>query len=353
MDPGDSLSSGESGTELITDSFPLIPHSAGMNNSSSLPLRRCGKSGLQLPEISLGLWHNFGGVDDPAVARELLLYAFESGVLHYDLANNYGPPPGSAESFFGEMMEGDLRAHRDEIIVSTKAGYHMWDGPYGSGGSRKYLLSSLDQSLRRMKLDYVDIFYHHTPDADTPMEETASALSAAVHSGKALYVGVSSYSPDQTAEMASLLCESGVRCLIHQPSYNMFNRWIEDGLLTTLDQTGMGCVVFSPLAQGMLTGRYLQGIPEDSRAAKAHGFLKPEQINESQMKKIIALNDIAKTRGQSLAQMAALWVLRHPGVTSAIIGASRVGQLKENIEAVQAPPLTPEELIQIESVLSA
>jgi L-glyceraldehyde 3-phosphate reductase len=315
--------------------------------------RRCGRSGLLLPAVSLGLWHNFGGVDPYENGRAIVLRAFDLGVTHFDLANNYGPPPGSAEESFGRIMRQDLAGYRDELILSSKAGYRMWPGPYGEWGSRKYLLASLDQSLKRMGLEYVDIFYSHRPDPETPLEETMMALDQAVRQGKALYVGISSYTPEQTRQAAAILRSLGTPCLIHQPSYNMFNRWVEDGLLEVLAEEGIGCIAFSPLAQGLLTGRYLQGVPEDSRAAKPHGFLKPAQLTEEKMARIRRLDEIARGRGQSLAQMAAVWVLRHPGMTSALIGASRVSQLEENIAALKQISLSADELAAIEAVLAS
>lgn len=315
--------------------------------------RRCGRSGLLLPAVSLGLWHNFGGVDALENARALILRAFDLGITHFDLANNYGPPPGSAEENFGRILKQDLAAYRDEMIVSTKAGYRMWPGPYGEWGSRKYLIASLDQSLKRMGLEYVDIFYSHRPDPDTPLEETLSALDQAVRQGKALYAGISSYSAQQTRQAARILRELGTPCLIHQPVYNMFNRWVEDGLLDVLGEEGIGCIAFSPLAQGLLTARYLDGIPDDSRAAKPHGFLKPEQISPEKLDKVRRLNQIAQARGQTLAQMALTWVLRDERVTSVLIGASKVEQLEDNVAVLDAAPLGVEELARIESVLSA
>lgn len=314
--------------------------------------RRCGRSGLKLPAVSLGLWHNFGGVDTLETARAMVWRAFDLGITHFDLANNYGPPPGSAEENFGRMLAQELGAYRDELIISTKAGYRMWPGPYGEWGSRKYLLASLDQSLKRMGLEYVDIFYSHRPDPDTPLEETMMALDQAVRQGKALYVGISSYRSEQTRQAASILRELGTPCLIHQPVYNMFNRWVEDDkLLDTLAAEGMGCISFSPLAQGLLTNRYLQGIPEDSRAAKPHGFLKAEQVTEERLAKIRRLGEIAAARGQSLAQMATVWVLRNPVMTSALIGASRVSQVEENVAALSKIDFAPEEEAAIEAAL--
>ena len=316
------------------------------------PYRRCGRSGLRLPAISLGLWHNFGGVDAFENGRAIARRAFDRGVTHFDLANNYGPPPGSAEENFGKLLDLDLRPHRDELVVSTKAGYLMWPGPYGEWGSRKYVLASLDQSLKRMRLDYVDIFYSHRPDPDTPLEETMGALAHAVRSGKALYAGISNYPADLTARAAALLREMGAPCLIHQPKYSMFERWIEGGLTDVLAKDGIGCIPFSPLAQGLLTDRYLKGIPADSRAGKPHGFLRPEQVTEERIGKARKLDAIAKARGQSLAQLALAWVLRLPVVTSALIGASSVAQLDQNLDALAAPPLTPAETAAIEAVLA-
>jgi L-glyceraldehyde 3-phosphate reductase len=313
--------------------------------------QRCGRSGLRLPAISLGLWHNFGGVDRLEDAREMVLHAFDRGVTHFDLANNYGPPPGSAEETFGRILRRDLADYRDELIISSKAGYYMWPGPYGEWGSRKYLVASLDQSLRRMGIDYVDIFYSHRPDPETPLEETMGALDYIVRSGKALYVGISSYSAEQTREAAQILRRLGTPCVIHQPSYNMFNRWIEDGLLDAVREEGMGCIVFSPLAQGLLTDRYLDGVPEDSRAAKPHGALRETSITAEKLARVRRLNDLAQARGQTLAQMSIAWVLRHPQVTSALIGASRVAQIDDAIDALEKRELAPEELQSIEDTL--
>ncbi len=284
---------------------------ANESRYESMRYNRSGRSGLKLPAVSLGLWHNFGGVDVFSNSRAMVLRAFDLGITHFDLANNYGPPPGSAEETFGQIMAKDLRPYRDELVISSKAGYWMWDGPYGEWGSRKYLVSSLDQSLKRMGLDYVDIFYHHRPDPDTPLEETMTALDHVVRSGKALYVGISNYPADKTREAAKILRELGTPCLIHQPVYSMFNRWVEDELLNVLKEEGIGCIPFSPLAQGLLTDRYLGGIPEGSRASKAHGFLKPAQITDDKLDKVKKLNEIAKSREQTLAQMALAWVLRH------------------------------------------
>jgi L-glyceraldehyde 3-phosphate reductase len=314
---------------------------------------RSGRSGLKLPAISLGLWHNFGGVDRFENGRAMVRRAFDLGITHFDLANNYGPPPGSAEETFGQIMRLDLAPYRDELIVSTKAGYLMWPGPYGEWGSRKYLIASLDQSLRRMGLEYVDIFYSHRPDPDTPLEETMGALDQIVRSGKALYAGISSYSPEQTRQAAQILRTMGTPCLIHQPNYNMFNRWIEDGLLDALRDEGIGCIVFSPLAQGLLTDRYLAGVPEDSRAAKPYSFLKPAQITEDKLAKVRRLNELARARGQKLAQMSLAWVLRHPEVTSALIGASRVEQIEDAVGALEKLDLSKDELEAIEQILAS
>jgi L-glyceraldehyde 3-phosphate reductase len=314
--------------------------------------RRTGRSGLKLPAVSLGLWHNFGGVDTFENGRQMVRRAFDLGVTHFDLANNYGPPPGSAEENFGKMLRLDLAPYRDELIISSKAGYRMWPGPYGEWGSRKYLLASLDQSLKRMGLEYVDIFYSHRPDPDTPLEETMMALDAAVRQGKALYVGISSYRPEQAKQAIAILRQLGTPCLIHQPSYNMFNRWVEEGLLDVLTQEGVGCIAFSPLAQGLLSTKYLGGIPEDSRAAKPTGALKSNQITEDKLVKVRKLNDLAQQRGQSLAQMAIAWILRHPIMTSALIGASKVSQVEECVAALDNLNFSEEELRAIENILA-
>lgn len=313
---------------------------------------RCGKSGLKLPRVALGLWHNFGSVDPFENQRAMIKRAFDLGITHFDLANNYGPVYGSAEENFGRIMDMDMRPYRDEMIISTKAGFDMWKGPYGIGGSRKYLMASLDQSLKRMKLDYVDIFYHHVPDGNTPLEETMTALSDIVKQGKALYVGISNYGSAGTKEAARLLKENGVPLLINQVSYSMLNRWVEnDGLLDTLEDVGAGCICFSPLAQGLLTDRYLRGIPSDSRAAREH-FLKSSSITPKLLEKIEALNDIASLRGQTLAQMALSWVLRSNKVTTVLIGASRVSQIEDNAKIVDKLGFTDEELEKIEAVLA-
>jgi len=314
---------------------------------------RTGNSGLKLPAISLGWWYNFGGRDILENGRAIARRAFDLGVTHFDLANNYGPPPGSAEENFGTLFQQDFHPYRDELIISTKAGYDMWTGPYGEWGSRKYLLASLDQSLKRMNLDYVDIFYSHRFDPDTPLEETMGALDSAVRQGKALYVGISSYNPDQTRRAAQILRQLGTPCLIHQPLYNMFDRWVEDGLLDVLLEEGMGCIVFSPLAQGQLTDRYLKGIPAGARATKTERvWLTPDDV-KANLPKVQKLNEIAQERGQSLAQMAIAWVLRKPAVTSALIGASSVKQLEANLAALNNLKFSDEELDRIESILKS
>lgn len=311
-----------------------------------------GKSGLKLPSISLGLWHNFGGVDLLENAREMARRAFDLGINHFDLANNYGPPPGSAEETMGYILKNDFSKHRDELIISTKAGYLMWDGPYGDFGSRKYLISSLDQSLKRMGLDYVDIFYHHRPDPNTPLEETIGTLIDILNSGKALYVGISNYSAEDTLKVEDYLNSKGKHCLIHQPKYNMFDRWIEKGLLNVLKERQIGSIVFSPLAQGVLTDKYLNGIPENSRAAKETGFLQKDTITNQVIEKVKRLNELANSRGQKLSQMALSWVLRHPEVTSALIGASNTLQIEEAVESIEAPNFTEEEINLINSILN-
>ncbi|GIF13423.1 L-glyceraldehyde 3-phosphate reductase [Actinoplanes teichomyceticus] len=313
--------------------------------------RRAGRSGLQLPAISLGLWHNFGDTRPAERQRDIVRRAFDLGVTHFDLANNYGPPPGSAETNFGRILAGDLRHHRDELVISSKAGYTMWDGPYGDWGSRKYLISSLDQSLKRLGVDYVDIFYHHRPDPQTPLEETMGALDAIVRSGKALYVGLSNYRSEQTAKAAAILRELGTPLLIHQPSYSILNRWIEhDRLLDTLAEAGAGCIAFSPLQQGLLTDRYLDGIPDDSRI-RTSVFLDEKALDAKTMGRLHALNDLAKRRGQSLAQLALAWALRDPRMTSLIIGASSVRQLEDNIGALRNPALSQDELDAIDATV--
>lgn len=317
----------------------------------SMKYNRSGNSGLKLPAISLGLWHNFGGRDTLENCRAMVRRAFDLGITHFDLANNYGPPPGSAEDTFGTLLKQELYPYRDEMIISTKAGYYMWAGPYGEWGSKKYLVSSLDQSLKRMGLDYVDIFYHHRPDPNTPLEETMSALDLIVRQGKALYVGLSNYNPEQTKEAARILRELGTPCLIHQPSYSMLNRWIEDGLQDVLDEEGIGSIVFSPLHQGILTDRYLNGITPDSRAAKPTSFLTEKQITEDVLSKVRKLNELAAERGQKMSQLALAWVLRGGRVTSALIGASKVSQIEDAVGALEAPELSAEELARIEAIL--
>jgi len=313
---------------------------------------RVGRSGLKLPAISLGLWHNFGGVDVLENCRAMLRRAFDLGITHFDLANNYGPPYGSAEETFGQIFRKDFTTYRDELIISSKAGWDMWPGPYGDFGSRKYLIASLDQSLKRMGLEYVDIFYHHRPDPETPLEETMGALDSIVRSGKALYAGISMYPPDLTRRAVKILRDLGTPCLIHQPNYSMLDRWVEDGLLQLLAEEGIGCIVFSPLEQGLLTNRYLKGIPIDSRAAKANTALDPEDIQESQMAKVRKLSALAQKRGQTMAQIALGWVLRQPAVTSALVGASRVAQIEESVATLNKLDFSPEELEAIEKILS-
>ncbi len=328
-----------------------MSHSPAPSRYGKMKYQRCGKSGVLLPRISLGLWHNFGDVDSQKTARELILHAFDHGITHFDLANNYGPPPGSAETNFGRILREELAEYRDEMIISTKAGYGMYAGPYGDWGSRKYLLASLDQSLKRMGLEYVDIFYHHRPDPETPLEETMGALDQAVRQGKALYAGISNYSPEQTRQAAAILRRLGTPCLIHQPAYNMFHRWIEDGLTKVLEEEGIGCIPFSPLAQGQLTDRYLQNIPQDSRVARG-GFLKEEQVKKN-LPRVRALNTLAQKRGQPLAEMALAWVLRLPAVTTALIGASSVAQLDTNLKVLDRLDFSETELGEIEKILQS
>ena len=328
-----------------------MPYSADPSRYDDMAYRRVGRSGLKLPAVSLGIWQNFGRVTPYETSRAILLRAFDLGVTHIDAANNYGPVPGSAEETLGRVLKTDLAPYRDELIISTKAGYGMWPGPYGDWGSRKYMLASLDQSLKRLGLEYVDIFYSHRPDPETPLEETMGALASAVRAGKALYVGVSNYSAEQTRQAAAILRQMGVPCLIHQPRYNMFDRWIEDGLQDVLDEEGMGSIAFSPLAQGLLTDRYLGGIPADSRAARG-AFLKEADITPARLDVIRKLNGIAAERGQSLAQMAIAWILRGGRVTSALVGASSVGQLENNLGALRQLEFTADELAAIEAVLA-
>lgn len=329
-----------------------MTYNPSQSRYDSMPYRRCGNSGLMLPAVSLGLWHNFGNITPFGVQQSLLRTAFDHGITHFDLANNYGPPYGEAETNFGIHMQRDWTPHRDELVISTKAGYDMWKGPYGDHGSRKYLRASLDQSLSRMHVDYVDVFYHHRPDPDTPIEETMGALADAVRSGKALYVGLSNYSAEQTAQAVKVLRSMGTPCLIHQPNYSMLNRWIENGLTDVLTQERVGCIAFAPLQNGLLTGKYLKGIPADSRAAHDPRYLRPEAITPELLAKVSALNDMAQARTQSLAQMALAWVLRDSVVTSALIGASRPEQIIENVKALEHAEFTAEELSQIEMILA-
>ena len=328
-------------------------YQASENRYERQNYRRCGRSGLKLPLISLGLWHNFGANEPFENSRAMLRRAFDLGITHFDLANNYGIPGGSAEETLGRALRLDFEPYRDELIISSKAGWGMWPGPYGDFGSRKYLVASLDQSLKRMGLDYVDIFYHHRPDPETPLEETMGALDYIVRSGRALYAGISQYSPEMTRQAAAILREMGTPLLIHQPNYNMFDRWIEDGLLQTLDEEGIGCIVFSPLAQGMLTDRYLNGIPADSRAGKDKRFLRPEHLTPEVLARVSRLAELARARGQRTAQLAIAWVLRQPGVTSALIGASRPEQISEAVDALDHLDFTEEELVKIEEILKS
>ena len=325
---------------------------ADNNRYKNMRYNRCGRSGIMLPAISLGLWHNFGGVDVLENSRAMIRHAFDIGITHFDLANNYGPPYGSAEETMGYVLRHDLSSYRDELIISSKAGYDMWPGPYGNWGSRKYLIASLDQSLKRMGLEYVDIFYHHRPDPDTPLEETMGALHDIIKSGKAIYVGISNYPAELTKKASEILTSMGIHCLIHQPKYSMFERWIEDGLLKVLREEGIGSIVFSPLAQGLLTDKYLKGIPSDSRAAKPTGFLRPEQVTNEKIKKISKLNNMAIDRGQTLAQMSLAWVLRHNEVSSALIGASKVEQIDDAVKALNNLSFSQVELKQIDDILA-
>jgi len=327
----------------------FIPNASRYDN---MPYRRCGNSGLQLPAISLGLWHNFGFVDDLQNAKEIVFTAFDHGITHFDLANNYGPPPGAAEENIGKILKENFSGNlRDELIISSKAGYLMWPGPYGEWGSRKYLISSLDQSLKRMQLDYVDIFYHHRPDPNTPLEESMQALDSIVRSGKALYVGISNYQADEAKKAIKILKELGTPCLIHQPKYSMFERWVEDGLLDVLEEKGVGCIPFSPLAQGLLTDKYLKGIPQESRAAKAHGFLKTEQVTPEVIQKVGKLNTLAAARNQTLAQMALAWLLKDDRITSVLVGASKPSQLQDSLKCLDNLSFSKEELKAIEKIL--
>jgi L-glyceraldehyde 3-phosphate reductase len=327
-------------------------YNAADSRYENFTYNRCGNSGLKLPPVSLGLWHNFGGVDTLENAREMCRCAFDLGITHFDLANNYGPPPGSAEETFGKILSADLKPYRDEMIISTKAGYKMQQGPYGEWGSRKYLLSSLDSSLKRMGLEYVDIFYSHRFDPDTPLEETMGALDTAVRSGKAIYAGISNYKPEETKKAVQILRSLGTPCIIHQARYSLFDRWVEDGLTDVLLDEKIGCICFSPLAQGLLTDRYLDGIPQGSRASKPHGYLKKEMVTPERISQIKALNEIAGKRSQSLAQMSLAWVLQNPAVTSVLIGASSVEQIKDNVCAASNTDFSQKELQQIEKILA-
>ncbi|TCD01750.1 L-glyceraldehyde 3-phosphate reductase [Pedobacter psychroterrae] len=329
-----------------------MPYTPDTNRYTKMQYRRCGNSGVKLSAISLGLWHNFGHVDQLENGSNILKLAFDNGITHFDLANNYGPPPGSAEENFGKLLKRDFSAYRDEMIISTKAGYTMWDGPYGDWGSKKYLVSSLDQSLKRMNLDYVDIFYHHRPDPETPLEETMMALDLIVRQGKALYAGISNYYPEEAALAIAILKELGTPCLIHQPKYSMYERWVEHGLLDLLETEGVGCIPFSPLAQGMLTDKYLKDIPADSRAAKAHGFLQAAQITPEKQQQLLKLNAIAESRGQKLAQMALSWILRDERITSVLVGASKPEQLADSLKCLENIHFNTEELNNIENILS-
>ncbi|MBN2366471.1 MAG: L-glyceraldehyde 3-phosphate reductase [Calditrichaeota bacterium] len=326
-------------------------YQASESRYNEMIYRRCGRSGIKLPAISLGLWYNFGGVDIFENGRAMVRRAFDLGITHFDLANNYGPPSGSAEETFGQILKKDLKPYRNELIISSKAGWEMWPGPYGNFGSRKYLIASLDQSLKKLGIDYVDIFYHHRPDSETPLEETMGALEQIVHSGKALYAGISQYQPDDTLRAAKILRESRTPLLIHQPNYNLFDRWIENGLLDTLSDQGIGCIVFSPLAQGILTDRYLRGIQKDSRAAKPHSYMDKKSITEDKITKVNKLNKIAGERGQSMAQMAISWVLRQPAVTSALVGASKVRHIEDAASALTNLSFSQEELTHIDQIL--
>ena len=327
-------------------------YSAAPTRYDTMTYRRCGRSGLKLPALSLGLWYNFGGVDSLENARSMIHRAFDLGITHFDLANNYGPPPGSAEENFGRILARDLAPYRDELIISSKAGYHMWPGPYGEWGSRKYLIASCDQSLKRMGLDYVDIFYSHRPDPDTPLEETMGALDHIIRSGRALYAGISTYSPEQTRQAAKLLRELGNPCLIHQPRYNMFDRWVEDGLLDVLTDEGIGCIAFSPLCQGILTDKYLNRIPDNSRAGKLDKLNWNDSVSQERIDRVAKLNELAQARGQSMAQLAIAWVLRQPAMTSAIVGASRPDQIESSVAALANLDFSDDELRSIDTILA-
>lgn len=335
----------------INDHNALGSYEASEGRYDTMKYRRCGSSGIDLPLISLGLWHNFGHTDDFKNQRMILRTAFDLGITHFDLANNYGPPFGAAEENFGRILQKDFLPYRDELIISSKAGWDMWPGPYGNFGSKKYLVASLDQSLKRMGLDYVDIFYHHRPDPKTPMEETMGALDLLVRQGKALYVGISQYNAEETAKAAKILKSLGTPCLIHQPRYSMLDRWVEGGLLDVLEQEGIGSIAFSPLEQGVLTGKYLQGFPEDSRAVKDGRYLKPDSITPELLKKIQALNELAEERGQTLAQMAVAWLLKDPRITTVLVGVSKVSQLIDNVNSIKVLAFSEDELVRIDSIL--
>jgi L-glyceraldehyde 3-phosphate reductase len=337
----------------INEHNPLLPYQPASDRYDQMKYRYCGKSGIQLPEISLGLWHNFGHNADLTLGRKILRRAFDLGICHFDLANNYGPPFGSAEENFGRILQKDFLPHRDELLISSKAGWDMWPGPYGNFGSRKYLIASCDQSLKRMGLDYVDIFYHHRPDPNTPLEETMGALDQLVRQGKALYVGISQYSAEDTAKAYEILKAMGTPILIHQPRYSMLDRWVEGGLLDVLEEKGIGSIAFSPLEQGMLTDKYLKGIPADSRAAKDGRYLNPEKLEPGKLEIISKLNQIALDRGQTLAQMAIAWLLKDPRITSVLVGVSRPEQLDDNVQAIKNTTFCSEETYQIESILEA
>lgn len=337
----------------INDLDPLMPYQPQESRYESMKFRRCGKSGLDLPMLSLGLWHNFGHSDDFRNARTILRTAFDLGITHFDLANNYGPPYGAAEENFGRIFEKDFKPLRDELLISSKAGWDMWPGPYGNFGSKKYLVASLDQSLRRMGLDYVDIFYHHRPDPATPLEETMAALDLIVRQGKALYVGISQYNAEDTARASKILKELGTPCLIHQPRYSMMDRWVEDGLLDVLETEGIGAIAFSPLEQGVLTNKYLKGFPEDSRAVKDGRYLQTDKITPALLSTVEQLNELARERGQSLAQMAIAWLLKDPRITSVLVGVSKAAQLNDNVNSLRALDFSEEELTKIEQLLRA
>lgn len=329
----------------------MMEHKAAENRYENMQYRRCGKSGLKLPAMSLGLWHNFGFVNDYNNSKKIISTAFDHGITHFDLANNYGPPPGSAETVFGKILKENFSAYRDEMIISSKAGYAMWDGPYGDWGSKKYLVSSLDQSLKRLGLDYVDIFYHHRPDPETPLQETMDTLSLMVQQGKTLYVGISNYEAEDAKKAIEILKKNGTPCLIHQPKYSMFERWVENGLLEVLDDNGVGCIPFSPLAQGLLTNKYLKGIPEDSRIATSGVFLKESNLTPETLAKISKLNELAQSRGQDLAQMALSWILKDDRITSVLIGASKPEQVLDSAKAIENTTFSTEELNQINQIL--